>query len=259
MKLKKKDFRHALEIVNNYRKLIKPFHLKIKYNSIIPLNIFQTWHTKNLPEKMQQTVDYIKESNPAFKHHLYDDNDCRDFIAQNYSQEVLLAFDSLIPGAYKADLWRYCILYKLGGIYLDIKYKPINNFKFISLTEKEHFVRDRPDKCIYNAFIACLPGNEILLKAINQIVENVKNKFYGINALYPTGPGLLGSYFTNKEIAQLEMYFEVSFAENILHEYYIVYNNIIVLKAYSQYRLEQKNAQKNKVYSELWFETNIYK
>jgi mannosyltransferase OCH1-like enzyme len=259
MKLTRKEILQLMTVLNKYKQLIKPFILKPKYDSIIPFNIFQTWHTKALPEKMQQTVDYLKEANPAFKHYLYDDDDCRNFIEQNYSSDVLWAFDSLIPGAYKADLWRYCILYKFGGIYLDIKYKPINNFKLISLTEKEYFVRDRPDKCVYNALMVCLPGNEILLNCINQIVENVKNKFYGKDGLYPTGPGLLGCYFTNQKINQLEMYFDVSFAENVIHECYIVYNDGIILKEYKEYRLEQTQTQKNKVYRELWGEKNIYK
>ena len=55
-----------------------------------------------------------------------------DFIKNNYPVDVLEAFNKLIPGAYKADLWRYCVLYKLGGIYLDIKYSCVNNFKLIA-------------------------------------------------------------------------------------------------------------------------------
>ena len=99
--------------------LIKPF-----YNSVIPLHIFQTWHTKNLPPNMRQSVEYIKRSNPRFHHRLFDDNECHDFIRDNFDESVLHAYNKLIPGAYKADLWRYCVLYKLGGIYLDIKYIP---------------------------------------------------------------------------------------------------------------------------------------
>jgi mannosyltransferase OCH1-like enzyme len=104
-------------------------------DSIIPLCIYQTWHTTNLPPKMQQAVNTIKAHNPEFQHFLYDDNMCREFIRNNFPEDVLRAYDLLIPGAYKADLWRYCILYKKGGIYLDISYTPFNNFKFLNLTK----------------------------------------------------------------------------------------------------------------------------
>ena len=39
--------------------------------------------------------------------------------------DVLNAFDMLKPLAYKADLARYCLIYKLGGWYADISLKPV--------------------------------------------------------------------------------------------------------------------------------------
>ena len=100
----------------------------------IPLNIFQTYHTLDLPPRMRKCVDKLIQNNPEFTHHLYDDNDCRQFIKDNFPLNVVQAFDKLIPGAYKADLWRYCVLYIHGGIYLDIKYNCANKFKLIELT-----------------------------------------------------------------------------------------------------------------------------
>ena len=92
-------------------------------NSInIPLNIFQTYHTLDLPPRMRKSVNKLIKNNPEFTHYLYDDDDCRKFIKNNFPSNVVNAFDKLIPGAYKADLWRYCVLYIHGGIYLDIKY-----------------------------------------------------------------------------------------------------------------------------------------
>ncbi len=76
----------------------------------IPLNIFMCWNTKNLPPKMVNNINKIKEENPEFNIYIYDDNDCRNMIEKYFSKEVVDAFDSLIPGAYKADLWRYCVL-----------------------------------------------------------------------------------------------------------------------------------------------------
>jgi mannosyltransferase OCH1-like enzyme len=101
----------------------------------IPLNIFQTWHTKNLPSFMAKNIENLQKINPEFKYQLFDDNDCLDFIHDNYDTDVLNAYNMLIPGAFKADLWRYCILYKYGGIYLDIKYNCINDFKLITVTK----------------------------------------------------------------------------------------------------------------------------
>lgn len=229
---------------------------KPQYDSVIPLNIFQTWHTHNLPPLMKESVNLIKRLNPGFQHFLFDDNDCRNFIIENYPPDVLYAFDNLIPGAYKADLWRYCVLYKLGGIYLDIKYRPVNYFRFISLTEKEHFVLDADKYGIYNALLVCKPGNQILFKAIRQIVENVKRKYYGNHCLDPTGPKLLAKYFTNRDKQRFEM----------RHEYYnnnnnrfVFFKNYVVLKSYHGYLNEHNANKKIQHYGVLWEQRKIYK
>ena len=242
---------------NEYAKKIKiPYPLKDTYNPIIPLHIYQTWHTKDiLPPKMAETILLIKNLNPRFHYHLFDDNDCREFIKNNFDTSVLHAFDSLIPGAYKADLWRYCILYKTGGIYLDIKYRPLNNFRFITMTEKEHWVLDADNFGIYNALMVCKPGNEILLKAINKIVENVRNKYYGNSALEPTGPLMMSSFFSSNEKNNFDM--QHSFF--ISHENrFIKFNSYLIFKSYSGYLQEYSKNNKVEHYHDLWLKKYIY-
>jgi hypothetical protein len=247
-----------VRINNTYTRLNIPFSLKPAYNSIIPLNLYTCWHTKDLPTLMQNNYNSLIKNNPEFNVHLYDEAACREFIQTNFSTDVLNAYNVLIPCSYKSDLWRFCVLYINGGVYLDIKYQCVNNFKFIALTEKEYFVRDRLEGYTYTALLITLPNNEILLKCINQIVENVNTRFYGSNSLDPTGPGLLGSFFTKDEISDFEMYYTSSVIEHKLNEYYIVYNDCIILRNYPDYRIEQLTFQKNKYYTLLWEDKNIY-
>ena len=224
----------------------------------IPANIFQTWQTHKLPLQMFNAIKTIKGQNPRFNYYLFSDSDCRLFISKNFEPAVLNAYDRLIPGAYKADLWRYCILYKFGGIYLDIKYVPDNNFKFVNLLTKEHFVLDQDNDGIYNAFMVCKAGNEILLKAINQIVENVKNKFYGNSFLEPTGPKLLSKYFTHQEKMALDMRHGLKASGTEDSKKYISYNGMDVLKCYSGYHNERSKYSEKKHYGQLWNEQNVY-
>jgi mannosyltransferase OCH1-like enzyme len=243
--------------LNEYNNLNNDhFELKKKYESIIPLNVYTCWHTKELPPLMKKSYDLLMEENVELKFHLYDEEDCREFIKNNFDEDVLDAYNSLIPCSYKSDLWRFCVLYINGGIYVDIKYRCVNGFKFISLTEKEHFVRDRPDNCIYTALIATLPKNEIMKKCIYQIVENVKKKYYGNNALDPTGPGLLGSYFSSEERNNCQSYFNIYNLK--INRECIIFKDTIILENYSEYRDEQKKFQKVKHYHDLWSEKNIY-
>jgi mannosyltransferase OCH1-like enzyme len=237
---------------------------KQKQKSVIPLDIYQTWVTKDLSEKMKESIENLKKENPEFTHHLYDDTDCYNFILENFDKEVADAYDNLIPGAYKADLWRYCILYKKGGIYLDIKYYTVNGFKLIDLTDKEYFVRDieGSGRGIYNAFMICKPGNPQLLKAINKVVENVKNKDYGKDLFSPTGPTLLRNQFTEEELKLATVnglgLCDAGDNKSCPTKTCIELNGKAILAIYKEYRTEQHNSNKPGYYS-LWESRKIYK
>ena len=262
--------------------------------SKIPFIINQTWHSRTLPPKMTDCVERLKKDNPEFEHHLYDDADCRAFISENFDGSVVEAYDSLIPGAFKADLWRYCVLYKNGGIYLDIKFQCEPGFSLKELTkDDETFILDRPygdlslptdvnlallnsptfydmlheqtsntwkNKQIglYNAVMASYPNNPVLYECIQHIVKNVRNGYYGYNPLYPTGPGLLG-----------EVYFKFDYhkkVKNIRYFNAISGNSILskqrkILSHYPEYRIEQQTYTANGpkfYYHDLWKEKKIY-
>ena len=88
--------------------------------SKIPKKIFQTWSTTNISPGFQQIVDLWKILNPEYEYCFYDNNDCDIFIKENFDERIYNAYCKIIPGAFKADLWRYCVLYKYGGVYVDI-------------------------------------------------------------------------------------------------------------------------------------------
>ena len=219
-------------------------------DNIIPLNIFQTWHTLKLPPKMKENVELLKSQTPEFIHYLYDDEMCRKFIKDNYNLNVLYAFDTLIPGAYKSDLWRLCILHKYGGIYLDIKYSCKDPFKLIELCNKEYWVKDY-NYGVYQALMVNLPNNRILMECINKIVYNVQHKLYLSSPLDITGPQLLGKFFSKKEKDDFELELNTSKGG-------IIYNNTLILKAYPEYKGEQDANELKQYYSILWNKRQVY-
>ena len=223
-----------------------------KIHSLIPLNLFQTWHTLDLPNDMEKNVELLKHQNPEFKYFLFDDKMCRDFIEDNFSCDTVWAFDKLKPGAYKADLWRYCVLYIHGGIYLDIKFKCINGFKLIELTDKEYWVKDRKAtdiNGIYQALLITFPKNEILWNCIQDIIRNCKNNTFSVNPLIISGPSLIGRYFNEVQYKRMNL---LNNGDEIVHQ------NNPILTHYSQYRNEQHKNQNEKHYSILWNERNVY-
>ena len=215
---------------------------------IIPLHVYMTWKTKNLPPFMKHNFEQLKMKNSQFTFHLYDDDECRKMIKHFFTHDVLEAFDTLKPGAYKADLWRLCVLFLKGGIYMDCKLQAINNFSLLEIVGKEHFVLDRPPGCIYNALIVSKAGNPILKEGINQIVKNVKSRYYGIGPLSPTGPEMLG-----KIISKYKLKYNMKYPLN--YQDHIMYNKRLILRNYPQYRNEQTSKD---YYGILWYKKNIY-
>ncbi len=213
-----------------------------------------TWHTKDLPPKMKQHVKTLISENPEVEFHIYDDTECRQFIQSHYEPDVIEAYDSLIPQSYKSDLWRYCILYTYGGMYMDIKLKCINGFKLIEIFNEPHFTKDLKGTDVLTGLIVSQPNNPVFRRCIDSIVENVKNKYYGPTSLHPTGPGLLGTHVPSGSNMDLHL-------QDINDEYKPIYwhNKPIINLYYDGYREEQKQFQNTKHYSELWNERTIYK
>jgi len=220
-------------------------------HQIIPLKLWQTWHTKDLLPNMKECVELLKKQNPEFEYNLYDDNDCRMFIINHFNKNVIDAYDTLIPGAFKADLWRYCVLYIHGGVYLDIKYKCAKDFKLISIVDREHYVKDRiwfgTDFGIYNAFMVCKPNNKMLMNCINQIVENVKNRYYGEHTVDVSGPRLLNRFMADEDRNEIIFNFD---GDNICYKK----DNKIILEKYPEYISEYIKPH----YVQLWYNRNIY-
>ncbi len=226
--------------------------IKHKGSTVIPLNIFITWNTKELSPSIEKAINTIIFNNSEFNLYIYDDEDCRNFLKKYFIPDVVNAFDSLIPGAYKADLWRYCVLYYYGGIYQDIKYYPVGKFKYINLTDKEYFVRDRDlgGGGVYNGLLVCKPNNTVLYKCINRIIIHVKRKFYGSSPLEPTGPLLMKKFVSKNDMKDC-LKFTV---ENGID--YILKDNNKILQSIKEYRNEQN---KGNHYNKLYFEKKIYK
>jgi len=221
--------------------------------TVIPLHIYQVWHDlKDMPSSVKESIEILKEQNPEFEHHLYDESMCRDYIQKNFPKRVVQAFDKVVPYALKADIWRYCILYKKGGIYLDSKYYGMNGFKLLQLTDKEYFCRDVKiaDSGIYNAFMICKPGNKKLLQSIKQFVKNTEENYYGEHCLY-IGPIMIKSFFTPREMTALELE-----SEKIRQNRFITFHGSRILKMHEDYKRYQSQTT---TWADHWDNRTMYK
>jgi mannosyltransferase OCH1-like enzyme len=199
----------------------------------IPRNIFQTWSTKNISANFNMLSQTWREKNPNYAYFIYDDDECKQFIQKNFDETVYNAYIRIIPGAFKADLWRYCILYIYGGVYVDmdtICLEQIDKF----LNENIEFMTPIDlNNCpyygkynLFNCFIASIPKHPILELCINKIVYNVENNIVPFSNLDFTGPGLLGQCTNN--------YLNLDPTSSFIGKEGMMINNIHLLKFNNQ-------------------------
>jgi mannosyltransferase OCH1-like enzyme len=85
-------------------------------------NIFQTHksfdYINTKPKLILAVNSWLKSSN-KLKYFFYTNEMCDDFMKNNFDDKIYKAYSLLPMGVMKADLWRYCIIYKYGGIYAD--------------------------------------------------------------------------------------------------------------------------------------------
>lgn len=96
---------------------------QLEEGTVIPRVIHQTFMSKKLPVELQENVDNIKRLNPGWTHIIHDDDDITESVGAHYGAHILRYFERINPryGVARADLFRYLLMYKCGGVYLDIK------------------------------------------------------------------------------------------------------------------------------------------
>ena len=233
-------------------------------NFTIPKVIMQTGYSQTYDSFTKQK---ILKMNPSYKYEYYNNNDCIEFLQNNFPQDVTNAFNKLKPGAFKADLFRYCYLYINGGVYLDLDLMPkkpldkiiVKDADFISSLENKP---NRHINGVYQAFIACKKGINFLKIAIDRIVHYTKINYYPkklesdkwISILSITGPVLL--------------YNSINFIKRPLCGYTKINNITIYLYSFSGhiFDLNKKKIIENGIkyskgisYSKLFLKKEIYK
>lgn len=236
----------------------------------IPKTIIQTNKSRVINDKaLYESILTFIELNPEYEYKFFDNIECRNFIKYNFDDKILNYYDKLIPGAFQADLFRYCYLYINGGCYFDCKNilkQPISNI----LKEDDTLIlcQDIDEDCFYNSIIMTEPKNKIFMNAINIITNNIDNfdtlydlfkkkvtkkkPYYG--TLNITGPNLL--YISAKG--------HIDYDRNVTLKHFIdgdyknyknlkiVYKNeIFALKSYYSWK------ESNNHYNKLWVKKEI--
>ena len=173
----------------------------------IPKNIYQLVDDKNnMNPEFVKNVKYIKDLNPTWTHILYDDDDMIEYM-KKYYPDLLHIYNKINTkyGAAKADFFRYILMYREGGVYLDIKSAMKVPLDKILKPDDEYILAHWSYPCnsavvgveqgeYQQWHIICRPRHPYLQQVIKDVIHNIEK--YDIKrdgtgrwgVLYITGP-----------------------------------------------------------------------
>ena len=160
----------------------------------IPRVIYQTMSTtlSNL-ERYEFSVKAWQDLNPEYEYCYFDSLDCRKFIEKHFESDVVKAYNMLLPGAYQADLFRYCLLYVQGGCYVDSQTQPFLPLRDVLSPETELCSAiDYKNFSVWQGFLCSIPEHPAIKLAIDTASANILKQKYFDSDLQLVGPDLMG-------------------------------------------------------------------
>ena len=192
--------------VNGYEDLKNKSGFLYTIGSIPKIIIKTSWQTRDkFPLQMIDSLDKTIDTNPDWGIYYFDDDEVDQFMkdfSNEYSKiiynDIYGLYKKLVPGAFKADFFRVCCLYKYGGCYSDIGHICLTSLNDVCGDSNLVLVSDTNEKGfhgIHNAFMCSTIKHEFFKTVIYHICYNIDNEFYGESCLDITGPERLGKIF----------------------------------------------------------------
>ena len=145
----------------------------------IPKIFYQSWDT-DLPR-----VVFLKNNKfipDDFIYKRFSLSDIRLYLLNNWPHVVDL-YDAYAIVQHKVDLWRYCILYDTGGIYMDVDCILMNSIEPLLSSDYFFVSNNRGKKDIFNGFLGTYPKNPIYYKIIDFLLETGTIVTYYFNCI----------------------------------------------------------------------------
>jgi mannosyltransferase OCH1-like enzyme len=158
----------------------------------IPKKIHQIWIGSEPPAEVLLLAETLKKHNPDFEYKLWRDADLASF-----GLDTSPLFWAAPNWGERADIFRYCILHKHGGIYCDMDIICYQSFE--PLIHGIDFFAGIPDfsHCeILNAVIGCVPGHPIMARMLKKLIFVRSFEGRRMGTVERTGPLLFSRVIT---------------------------------------------------------------
>jgi mannosyltransferase OCH1-like enzyme len=166
---------------------------------MIPKIIHQTWKISDIPDEWKDSVNSCKQINKDFEYILWTHEMMNEFVKNNYPN-FYKTYKSYKYDIQRCDAFRYLVLYKYGGIYLDLDIncnKKLNNFLHYDLVLARS---SNIEISFTNAFFMVIPNHPFFKYCIDELPNNIHNyQYFGkhLHVMYSTGPSFLTNMLNN--------------------------------------------------------------
>lgn len=166
----------------------------------IPTILHHTWKDDNIPDDWSYVVKHCYDMHPKYKRMLWTNEKSREFIASEFPW-FLSTYDSYWYDIQRADVIRYFVLYKYGGIYLDLDVGCREKLDFF--LPYTFILPETSPVGFSNDVIMSVPHHQFLAFLIDNLQS--WNYIYGskyLTVFFSTGPAFV-SYHMNQYLSQL--------------------------------------------------------
>jgi mannosyltransferase OCH1-like enzyme len=200
--------------INEYEKQNK---LNITHHRRIPRIIHQTWKTKDVPIRWNQTVESVRQLNAEqFDYRLWTDEDMHAFVSKEEPYLYEHVFRKYPFDIQRVDAFRYIVLHRLGGLYIDMDNGASQSFdSLLSILESldqqsahlAAFPRTSPVG-ISNGFMISTKGHPFFKILVSRLSSFNYNYLIGyITVMFSAGPSYLSIN---------EFYFDTSSTKSVI-------------------------------------------
>lgn len=156
---------------------------------LIPRIVWQTNYTNKVTLPLHAAWRWNRCLSANYDYCFHNTEERLVFVEENFPGAIAKAYQRLTIGAAQADLWRLLVLYKYGGVYLDIDAHLVWPLKRITNRLPEIFIRYK-NKEATNYFIASKAQNPTIKALIDEVLLRIEHS--DSNNVYEiTGPSVL--------------------------------------------------------------------
>lgn len=170
---------------------------------MIPKIIHRIWlgktGTQVFPEKYDYYRDRLYSLHPEFEIINWNNDSIEELFKEEQFKKYYNFWKNLPIHIQKCDFVRYLILYKYGGVYIDLDFEVYKNIsdlldrELLLVLQPEVFIKFSNTYLVFNGFMGCIRNHKLFLD-FAEYISNINHIKFKFDVLSTTGPKALTKF-----------------------------------------------------------------